>query len=164
MKKEKQILILSLAAVLSISFSACSSTQSKPNPKQIYIADASPLKVTVSSGGRPVTDFEKKLVHRITLTPTDLANLKSGIETVQTRESIDQFGKRYGLELLDSKLHVLGLQRMDTLIAIDETPSPTMEDLQNLLKQLSTTSQASITFEREGRPHKSILAVGKGGA
>ena len=111
-------------------------------------------KVTVSTSGKEINDFEREFIHRVTLTTREL-ELVSNFAAVQ--DSFDQFGKGVGLKLL-ADLPRLSMQKGDVLTAIGKRViAPGDRFL--ILKSQIVKGQSSITFLRAGRAYKTLIEV-----
>jgi hypothetical protein len=129
------------------------------------------FRVSVSSDGQPVTDFTQKLVHRITLSKSDLKRLaqSSNSQSVPFKGNLerDQQGKIAGLRITEIRtpevLPTLGLEDGDLLTAIGKKQPRSLSDLAQLALELASLTAkdktSSITVVRRGRPHKIIYSL-----
>lgn len=120
------------------------------SPKPEIVAS----KVTVSTSGKEVTDFENQFIHRSIVTSKELARISNFEEL---KDSYDQFGKVVGLKLT-SDLPILALKEGDVLTAIGKKVVRPGDRLDILSSQVSK-GESSITFLRMGRPYKTLIQV-----
>jgi len=154
--------------ILVLLVTGCGSTPN-PKPEPMIIEEQGGFRVSVKSNGREVKDFESDLVHHVLLNSGKVAEAKTELRAVSAQDAVDQFGKRYGFRISGSS-DTLGLRPRDIVTATGKKSAPTLEDLVTLVGTLPKgTAEAgeapiSFTFDREGRPHKTILLFGKGGS
>jgi len=113
-------------------------------------------KVTVTTSGKQINDFESEFVHRASINSREV-NTISNFD--QVKDSYDQFGKLVGLQLL-SDLPALFLQKDDILTAIGKKvigPGDRFSQLKSQIKD----GESSITFLRAGRAYKTLIQVAK---
>jgi hypothetical protein len=122
-------------------------TASQPRPEIVR------SQVTVTTAGQPVEDFTEELIHRATLSPTELKRVISSAG--QLKPVIDNTGKSVGLEL-GKAVPELSLQSGDVVTAIGITRLNAGNTLSLLAEQGPDTS---MTFLRRGRAHKTLLSV-----
>ena len=133
----------------------------KPQPLK-----GSGMKVSVSTNGAPVKNFQDSLVHRIDLTAQDLARfhnphtqrLQLPFTALPER---DGRGKTMGVRIpksADSKqVAKLGLKPDDLVTAVGRMIAHQAEDLANLFVELRKKKMSSMTVERNGVPHKLLF-------
>lgn len=135
--------IIILSAVLLLG---CARTRPKP--------EIISSKVTVSTSGRDVTDFNNQYIFRAVITRNEISRL-SKFEGV--KDSYDQFGRVIGLQLT-ADLPLLALREGDILTAIGKKVLRLGDRMDILTSQIST-NESSITFLRMGRPYKTLIQV-----
>lgn len=149
-----------LCILLTLSFIACGSSPPPKPPRQ--------YEVSVKQDGKPVETFSESLVHRVGVTKAEImeifgpapehmnlpfalkpkADLRGGIvgfEVVETFESRSR---------LDRGMSSLGLRIGDLITAVGKMRIGHEEDFWHIYDLLKLNQQATLTIEREGRPHK----------
>ena len=111
-------------------------------------------KVTVTTSGKEVSDFDSQFVRRVELTPSQLERIS---KFDQVQDSFDQFGSCVGLQLL-GEVPALALQKGDILTAIGKKVLKPGDRL-SILKGEIAKGETSITFLRVGRVYKTLIAV-----
>lgn len=120
------------------------------------------FKVSVSTDGEQVSNFRTPLVHRVSVSPRELrAYLSEDRQALvlpfQARRVRDLKGGVKGIrvvKILSGKRSALGLIQNDLLTAVGRQHLSGLQDLGTLFTVLRTEKQASLTLEREGKPHK----------
>lgn len=135
-----------ILVAMAVCCSACAA--SAPQPEIVS------SKVTVTSSGKVVNDFDSEFVHRAVLSSAELTNLS---RFSQVQDSFDQFGKGVGLQLTGD-MPALYLQRGDILTAIGRKVLKPGDRL-SLLKSEVKDQETSITFLRIGRAYKTLIKV-----
>ena len=151
-----------IAAVLA--FAGCSSGSAPyaaPAQVEPMVKEQSGFKVSVSSNGTTVSDFETQLVHRLELSESQVRVLKENmVSNCGCGGSImhDGAGKLAGVKMTriekGSPLLEIGLKNGDILTAIGVTPVTDIQQIDNLFVSLLKDKTASLTFQRSGHPHK----------
>lgn len=154
-----------LLAVALLNLSACSflgSTDPVLEPVPAAKRDGQ-FKVSVSTDGKPVEDFKQPLVHRIRVRPAELRSI-SGAQgkamslPFNAKRVIDLQGKIKGIRVLNVRppygTQVLGLQNNDLITAVGLRHVDHPNDFSLLFNQLRSEKQATMTLERDGKPHK----------
>lgn len=136
---------LALSLFLLVCFGCAGS-----GPKPEIVAS----KVTVSTSGKEVDDFEQDFIHRVTISSNTVSQIS---RFSQVQESFDQFGKCVGLKLL-ADLPELSMLKGDILTAIGKRVIKPGDRFLILRNQISN-GQSSITFLRSGRAHKTLIGV-----
>ena len=135
-------------AICLILFACCGCVASLPQPEIVS------SKVTVTTSGKEVTDFDSELIHRATLSSSDLDRIS---KFDRAQDSFDEFGKGVGLQLL-SDLPTLSMRQGDILTAIGKKVIKQGDRL-SVLKSQIVKSETSITFLRVGRVHKTLISI-----
>ena len=121
------------------------------------------FKVSVTSGGKPVPNFQQKLVHRITLSKQDLTALMPvpgrGPQIPFTgKVDRDSNGGIVGLKLTEVRTNTVmptfGLQDGDMLTAVGSKHVDDLSDLTQIAIDIRKNAQATLTLQRNGLPHK----------
>ena len=124
------------------------------------------MKVSVSTNGTPVKNFQDSLVHRIDLTALELARFQNPhTQRLQlpftAQPERDGRGKTMGVRIpkgSDSKqVAKLGLKPDDLITAVGRKIAHQTEDLSNLFVELRKKKMSSMTVERNGVPHKLLF-------
>lgn len=144
-----------LSFLILLFFIACSSSK-LPEPGR--------FKVTVSTDGKEVKDYNQSLVHRVTLNKKDLRklfgnspekfNCKSSLKTKKDFE-----GKAIGLKVKPEGIESLGLEGEDVIVAIGANAVNNKEDFWHLKELIEIKGEAELTIIRNGRPNKILLAI-----
>lgn len=161
-----------LALLLVVGLTGCSASndnQSIPELEQ----RRSGFKVSVETGGKPVADFSTQLVHRVVLTPEQIDTVMASWPDrlylpFEAQPDRDTWGKICGIKVTrmksDSNLPNLGLKLGDRVTAVGVSHTKESRDLWKLFDQLRRNSEASLTLEREGKPHKILYYLSKAGS
>ncbi len=152
---------LLLASCCLFSFSACALLQPKSS-SELQHKRTGEFKVSVSTDGEDVSNFKTPLVHRVSVTPQELRRYLSAernalVLPFQARKVRDLKGGVKGIrvvKIISGKRTALGLLENDLLTAVGRKHLSGLQDLGKLFSQLQTEKQASLTLEREGKPHK----------
>ncbi|MFN8392420.1 MAG: PDZ domain-containing protein [Bdellovibrionota bacterium] len=140
-----------------MAFVGCSSNPPEPNYE---VRADHQFKVSVYSDGREVKDFNAPLVHRVDLTAAQLAQIGGTPMKLpfQASSEKDGLGKVSGVRVLRPKAgdnpSMLGLQEKDLVTAVGTVRVKSVDDFRTLFDQLRGSKSASITVERQGKPHK----------
>jgi hypothetical protein len=111
-------------------------------------------KVTVTTAGKQIDDFNNEFVHRAEISKAQLDRLINGNLTAN---AIDQSGKTMGLQAVVD-IPGLSLKSGDILTAIG-TKVIREGDSLALLKTQLQNKESSITFLRLGRAHKTLIKL-----
>lgn len=123
------------------------------------------FKVSVESGGQEIRDFEKSLVHRVVLSSAQVSSaLSDWPQSIQlplvTRPELDSAGGLKGFRVMNKLstpgLSDLGLERGDVITGVGKRPIAELRELGVVFESVRENKLISITFEREGKPHKSF--------
>jgi len=138
---------------------------SAPEPKYTLEHERD-YKVTVYQDGREVKDFNNPLVVRVNVSPALLASLAHAPTELPfnaVREN-DNHGKAKGLRIHSGKAGPagamsLGLKERDLVTAVGQKRIEKLEDFRLLASELNATKMASVTLERDGKPHKILYYI-----
>lgn len=121
------------------------------------------FRVSVTSGGKPVNDFQERLVHRVTLSKKDLAAImpvpgRAPQVPFTGRVEKDGQGGIVGLKLTEVRtsdvLPTFGLQDGDLITAVGKKHPNEISDLSQIVLDIRKNSEATLTLQRNGKPHK----------
>ncbi len=133
------------------------------------------FKISVESGGVEVKDFNQPLVHHIYLSSEQIEEVVSEHQIIlSSRKSKGDLGAKPQLDgqqqvmgvaitssNLESMLAPIGLQRGDLITAIGRRHFRDFADLPGLFLELDDKGVATLTFERQGVPHKNFYYLAK---
>ena len=163
-----QIIFRQLVVLLAIlSLSSCAS-----NKRAEIIRDPDrPYKVTVSTGGKEIQDYQKKLVHRISISEEEVKQIRATwiadrtLPNAQLSFTLDN--ELAGIVVLKStdklSLNRFGLRKNDLIIAIGVRRTSSIGDLFRILDTLEKEGNISLSLARKGEVHKVIYYLSKGG-
>jgi len=154
---------------LSVLFlvSACSTAKSK-SPDPVTVEKVHNYNVSVSTDGKPVNDFDKRLVHDVVVPAGALAAIgkyQSSLEVVFVSEpELDLRGSVVGVRLLGSRsgldpMTTFGWLKNDVITAVGLRHVRRVADLGALITQLQQQQAATLTLIRDGAPHKILYTV-----
>ncbi len=153
-----KLIVLLLGACAVSGCSMMSLSDSEP----IQSKRTGQFEVSVTSGGEKVSNFHTPLVHRVTVSTRELdAFLAPDRKTIllpfKARKVRDLKGEVKGIRVvqIDSvKTNSLGLRDNDLLTAVGRVHLKQPQDMSLLFSDLQREKQATLTLEREGKPHK----------
>ncbi len=137
---------------------------------QGFAGAESEFKVRVVSGGEVQRDLEQELVHRVELSKEDIRTaLRSWPTSLQIpfsgKVQRDAQGELIGVNLSattqTSMLPRLGLEDNDLLTAVGKKRAESIKDLYFLFEALADKNFASVTVQRNGKPHKILYFLQK---
>jgi hypothetical protein len=130
-------------------------------------AEANPFQVTVKSDGKEVKDSNASLIHRVTLSPTELATVgrltKPESGTIRLKRESDNRGGTIGLRIQlasPEQAKLLGLQNNDIVTAVGKTGATKLRSLEPLVQGLQAKKSETLTLIRGGKPHKILYYLG----
>lgn len=156
-----------LIALLCMLSGAAGCSDNQPVIEPVEGQNGQKFKVSVTSGGREVKDFNEKLVQRVAIGPDQVEEvLKMWPEKVLVPfdgvAARDGRGKVMGVrvgKMRSGSPTNLGLRPGDIVTAVNAKHASTVRDLGYLFVALREQKTASLTFEREGKPHKILYYV-----
>ncbi len=146
---------------ISVTISGCSLSGSSDEP---VVERQGAMKVSVLSNGQPLKNFEQELIHRVELDGPGVVRL----EEFAAREKIvtpkrDARGGLMGLKvrvgLPPEILKSLGVAGGDVVTAFGVRRAKTESSLGEFVNALHKSPESSLTFERQGVPHKVLITV-----
>lgn len=162
MINERRI-VTALALVLISSLLAGCSTTEEVKVEPVTGKNGERYQVSVSAGGREIRDFSTPLVHRLSLPSRAVDQmLKAWPDRVDVpfdgSTARDTRGKVMGVKVARLRstqaTELLGLRQGDIVTAVNAKRATTVRDMGVLLNELREKKSATLTLEREGRPHK----------
>lgn len=155
-----KIKTLCACVFLAQALSGCSSHSKKP----AIIEGGGEYKVSVTSNGRAVEDFQENLVNRVDVSDTLLAAEVARFRKKQPLQGApekDNRGKIAGLRIRSidpaSGMWTQALRTGDVVTAVERKKVTRVADLSDVLITLKAKQLATLTFERSGRPHKVLF-------
>ena len=152
-----------------IAFFAAGCSASGDRPQLIRDTDdGKRFKVSVTTEGRQIKDYNQALVHRVQISkaaidqmiqswPADFRKLAT------TQNEYDTHGKLMGLRVVaaasGAKIAVLNLVDRDIITAVGVAPIRSENDILALFTDLKKNGSATMTIERGGTPHKFLYYV-----
>ena len=135
----------------------------------------SDFKISVESGGVEVKDFTQPLVHHIQLSSAQIEEVVSEHQIILTsnkskgdvgaKPQLDGQGHIMGVVItssnLENMLAPIGLQRGDLITAIGRRHFEDFSALTEIFVELDDKGLATLTFERQGVPHKNFYYLAK---
>lgn len=124
--------------------------------------------VSVRSGGSEVSQFEKRLIHRIALSAGEVQGIflnETGnlVVPARFRQQLDLRGGVKGLRLIAFNDPLLGgrlgLKKGDLLTAIGGKHFKQPSDIFALYRSLQQKNEIGLTLERGGSPHKILYSL-----
>lgn len=159
---QKQYWLTSL--LLGVCFLCSCSASSSPEPKY-KLEREHDYKVSVYQDGKEVKNFQTPLVQRVNISNAMLSSLAKapGDLPFNGVKEKDNRGKITGLRIHSGKsaqaAMALGLKEKDLVTAVGQKRIQQMEDFRLLAKELNATKTASLTLERDGKPHKILYYI-----
>ena len=160
------------------------SRQSPPHTKQSETEhhssaqlrrNSSDFKISVESGGVEVKDFTQPLVHHFQLSLVQIEDVVSEHQIILSsnnskvdvgaKPQLDGQGHVMGVVItspnLENMLAPIGLQRGDLITAIGRRHFKDFSALTEIFVELDDKGLATLTFERQGVPHKNFYYLAK---
>ncbi len=116
--------------------------------------------VSVYSDGKEVKDFKTALVQRLILSPQAIAALSRNQRPlpVAGKQERDNRGQTSGVRISAGDnprgLAMFGFRERDLLTAVGARRAESIDDLRSIVSVLTREKVASVTLERNGKPHK----------
>jgi len=167
LKKTSQNITFFLSLVLSMALAAlllsCAGPRKNPAARRPQAELLGDYRVSVSSGGREIKDFEKRLVHHIEIPRARVEEIvrpwPKGLNLALIgRVDKDMRGGVAGLKMRMGGSGVsgaeLGLEDNDLVTAVETKRVTDVRGFYPLFAALLKDGKASLTFDRGGVPHK----------
>ena len=157
MNKVLRILILQITMLLPAALSACSAGS---QPEKYEVRRAGDYHVSVYSDGKEVKDFNSALVERLIISrqAIDILNSKQTQIPVSGKPERDNRGQSAGVRIstgVNPKgLSMFGFREKDLLTAVGNRRAESIDDLRYISPTLEKGKVATVTLERNGKPHK----------
>lgn len=135
----------------------CYRQSEQPEPERTHR-----FEVSVKTGGEAVKDFNTSLVHRIILNKDEFNALllrtrnKQNVTFVFSPDR-DSKGGVKGLKVSRAEQRyatMLGFGQGDLITAVGKAQMKNQDPLRVLLNDFQATKKATLTLERNGKPHK----------
>jgi hypothetical protein len=146
---------------LLIIFLFCGCSSSKPN-----FVFSNEMKVSVSSDGKAVTDIDKELVHRVTVSSAILAKITKNIDLRDlpflVQAEFNSKAEFVGMRLFKYRGgFAYGLEEQDLITAVGKTKLQERKHLLLMFDALNQTGETSLSIVRRGEAQKILLYRGK---
>ncbi len=134
---------------------------SKPNWRD-NLESTGNYKVSVTTDGEEVGDFSTNLIHHINVRPKQLEITQSKWFNTENIESVTEYTAAkevigFRLVVYRSEVaEVLGLKQGDLITAVGKVLGEDIADMRALFRDLNTTGKATLTMQRDGKPHKML--------
>ena len=160
----RRLVLIGLIAILAAGCSA-----SADRPQLIRENDENKrFKVSVTSEGRQIKDYNQSLVHRVEISKVVIDQMIQSWpapfhKIATTQNEYDSQGKLMGLRVVAAaggeKIAVLNLVDRDIITAVGVAPIHKENDILALFTELKKTGGSTMTIERSGMPHKFLYYV-----
>jgi len=146
-----------LIIFLSSSVAGCSSSAKQDT---IEIQRGHDYRVSVYSDGKEVKDFNSALVDRLILSrqAMEILSSKQSAIPLSGRPERDNRGQSSGVRITAGEnpkgLAMFGFREKDLLTAVGTRRAQSIDDLRYIMPALEKEKMASVTLERNGKPHK----------
>lgn len=166
---KRMLCVASLSLLLSSLIAGCAAGSDQEPPQTTRRGR---FRVSVESNGKPVADFNDKLVHRVELQPREVQRLfPKGRATpnlpFKAKKVFDSRGSVRGLKITGIKgapAPSFGLVENDLVTAVGRRQAKSPDAFMQLFQDLEKDKQSSLTLERSGKPHKILFFSGNSAA
>ena len=133
-----------------LPLSSCSSNQVNTTSDR--------FKVSVSSGGRTLSNFNQVLIHRVQVSKSDLNSMyKKGIQSLDSKLEKDLRGSVVGIRIENSRARkIFNLLEKDVISSIGRLKISSVKDFWHIGRVMELEGKADITVIRNGQSLKFI--------